>query len=165
MLFIFCSSQAFFPPREVIHYCKYFLLFGSERDFSLSVNQMVSVAHRETVYHVCLLREHRWGFTVRPGSSSVCRALRGVCLSLLGHQMGGVYGIRRHREWQDVHTFAIKYRKVSLVVAFVIDSSPEPRTSGGGDGTIARRVFWHGSARNIGRVITQNIIFYHLTIP
>ena len=91
------------------------------------MNQMVSVAHRETVYHVCLLREHHRGSAVRPGSSSVCRALRGVCLSLLGHQMGGVYGVRRYHEWQDVHTFAIKYLKVSLVVAAVTDSSPEPQ--------------------------------------
>lgn len=113
-----------------IHYCKYFLLFGSEQDFSLSVNQMVPVAHKETVCRVCLLREHHWGFTVRPGSSSVCETLRGVCLSLLGHQMGGVYGIRRHYEWQDAHTFARKYLKVSLVVVFLIGSSPEALTSG-----------------------------------
>lgn len=133
VLFILCSSQPFFC--EVIHYCKYFLLFGSEWDFSLSMNQMVSVAHRETVYHVCLLREHHWGFTVRPGSSFVCKTLHGVCLSLLGHQMGGVYGIRWYHEWQDVHTFAIKDLKVSLV--FVIDSSPEPHTSGKADTTKA----------------------------
>lgn len=97
------------------------------------MNQMVSVAHKETVYHVCLLREHRWGFAVRPGSSSVCETLRGVCSSLLGHQMGGVYGIRRYHEWQDVHTFTIKYLKVSLVVVFLIGSSPEPHTSGKAD--------------------------------
>lgn len=103
-----------------------FLLFGSERDFSLSVNQMVSVAHKETVYRVCLLREHRRGSSVRPGSSRVCQTLGGVCLSLLGHQMGGVYGIRRYYKWQDAHTFPIKYLKVSLGVVFLIDSSPEP---------------------------------------
>lgn len=126
-----------------MHYCKYFLLFGSERYFSLSMNQMVSVAHKETVYHVCLLREHHWGFTVRPGSSSVCKTLRGVCLSLLGHQMGGVYGIRRHREWQDVHTFARKYLKVSSVVVFLIDSSPAPHTSGKADRAKARSVLFY----------------------
>ena len=87
---------------------------------------MVSVAHKETVYRVCLLREHRRGSSVRPGSSSVCETLGGVCLSLLGHQMGGVYGIRRYYKWQDVHTFPIKYLKVSLGVVFLIDSSPEP---------------------------------------
>lgn len=145
MLFISCSSQAFFSSFsfcEVIHYCKYFLLFGSERDFSLSVNQMVSVARGETVYHVCLLREHHQGFTIRPGSSRVCKTLRGVCLSLLGHQMGGVYGIRRHREWQDVHTVATECLRVSLVVVAVIDSSPESHISGKADRTKAKSVFF-----------------------
>lgn len=92
-LFLLCSSQAFSLLGLYIT-VNIFWLFGSVQDFSLSTNQMVSAARRETVYRVCLLREHRWGFTVRPGSSFVCRALRGVCFSLLGHQMGGVYGIR-----------------------------------------------------------------------
>lgn len=133
--FIFYILQAFFLSLYIA--VNIFLLFGSERDFSLSVNQMLSVAHKETVYHVCLLREHRWGFTVRPGSSSVCQTLRGICLSLLGHQMGGVYGIRQYYKWQDVHTFTRKYLKVSLVVGFLIDSSPEPHTSGEADRTKA----------------------------
>lgn len=36
-----------------------------------------------------------------------------------------------------MHTFTVKDLKVSLGVVFVIDSSPEPHTSGKADGTKA----------------------------
>lgn len=42
-----------------------FLLFDSKRDSSLSVYQMVAVAHKETVYHVRLLRDRRRQFFYR----------------------------------------------------------------------------------------------------
>lgn len=58
--------------------------------------------------------------TARTGSSGVCKALRGVCLSLLVHQMGGVYSVRQYHEWQDVHTVAMKYLTVSLEVGFYL---------------------------------------------
>lgn len=70
--------------------------------------------------------------------------------------MGGVYGIRRYYEWQDVHTFARKYPKVSLVVVFLIDGSPEPHTSGEADRTKA--VFYAFLESDLREILTNKVI-------
>lgn len=108
---ISCSSQAF-PPPPVLYITVniFFLLWLRAGLFSKREPNGLRRSHRVRLLRGAASRV----FAVRPGSSSVCQTLREVCLSLLGHQMGGVYGIRRHHERQDVHTFAMKYLKVSF---------------------------------------------------
>lgn len=66
----FSFSPAFFF-HVVLNYCKYFPLFGSERDFSLSTNQMVARLLAEKLFIASVCR----GSIAGPSPSDLAQAL------------------------------------------------------------------------------------------
>ncbi|MEQ2197173.1 hypothetical protein XENOCAPTIV_024703 [Xenoophorus captivus] len=91
--------HCFFP---LLHYCKYFPLFGSEQGLFSKREPNGPPPLVEKLFITSVCRDWRGGGGGVGGGTSasdlaliaVCKMLRAVCLSLHQHQMGGVYGIR-----------------------------------------------------------------------